>query len=80
MKLREFWYENQTDDGFDLPDYELRWKFWDTVYDKCGIPSECGLNYDIYDGTSFRVTDTIAREYCQMVRSKEGKDVQEDGN
>lgn len=78
VKLREFWYENQTDDGFDLPDYPLREKFWETVYDKCGIPSECGLNYNIYDGTSFRVTDTIAREYCKMLRSKEEKDVQED--
>ena len=77
VKLREFWYENQTDDGFDLPDYPLREKFWETVYDKCSIPAECGFSCDIYDGTNFRVTDTIAREYCKMMRSKEGKDVQE---
>ena len=78
VKLREFWYENQTDDGFDLPDYELRGNFWEMVYDGCGVPSERGFTCDIYDGTNFRVTDTIAREYCKMIRSKEGKDVQED--
>lgn len=77
VNLREFWYENQTDDGFDLPDYPLREKFWETVYDGCGVPRERGFVCDIYDGTSFRVTDTIAREYCQMMRSKEEKDVQE---
>lgn len=76
VKLREFWYENQTDDGFDLPDYPLRGKFWDAVYDSCGVPSERGFTCDVYDGTSFRVTDTIATEFCKMRDAKE-KDVQE---
>lgn len=73
VKLREFWYENQTDDGFDLPDYPLREKFWESVYDKCGIPSECGLNYNIYDGTNFRVTGTIATAFCKLRDSKKEK-------
>lgn len=73
VKLREFWYENQTDDGFDLPDYPLREKFWETVYDKCGIPSECGLNCNIYDGISIRVTDTIAREFWRLKEAREKK-------
>lgn len=73
VKLRQFWYENQTDDGFDLPDYPLREKFWETVYDSYGVPCEVGLNCDIYDGRSFRVTDKIAREFWRLKESKEKK-------
>lgn len=73
VKLREFWYENQTDEGFDLPDYPLREKFWETVYEKFGTPSELGLNCDIYDGSSFRVTDAIAREFWRLKEAKEKK-------
>ena len=76
VNLREFWYENQTDDGFDLPDYPLREKFWWEVYDGCGAPYERGLKCDIYDGTNFRVTSMIAREFCKL-RDANGKDVQE---
>jgi hypothetical protein len=81
VKLREFWYENQTDDGFDLPDYPLREKFWETVYDGCGVPSELGFSFDIYDGTNFRVTETIATAFCKLrdaKREKEKSNVQED--
>jgi hypothetical protein len=73
VKLREFWYENQTDDGFDLPDYPLREKFWKMVYDGCGVPSERGLNCDIYDGTNFRVTDTIAVAFWKLRDAKKEK-------
>lgn len=73
VKLREFWYENQTDEGFDLPDYPLREKFWETVYEGSGVPCEVGLNCDIYDGSSFRVTDTIAREFWRLKEAKEKK-------
>jgi hypothetical protein len=81
VKLREFWYENQTDDGFDLPDYPLREKFWESVYDGCGVPSELGFSFDIYDGTNFRVTRTIATAFCKLrdaKREKEKVNVQED--
>jgi hypothetical protein len=73
VKLREFWYEDQTDDGFDLPDYPLREKFWETVYDGCGAPLERGFNYDIYDGTNFRVTETIATAFCKLREAKKEK-------
>jgi hypothetical protein len=79
VKLREFWYENQTDDGFDLPDYPLREKFWESVYDGCGVPSERGFSCDIYDGTNFRVTGTIATAFCKLRDAKKEKaNVQED--
>ena len=73
VKLREFWYENQTDEGFDLPDYPLREKFWEMVYDESGIPSECGFNCDIYDGTNFRVTGEIAMEFWKLRKEKKEK-------
>ena len=73
VKLREFWYEDQTDDGFDLPDYPLREKFWEAVYEGCGVPSERGFNYDIYDGTNFRVTGTIATAFCKLRDAKKEK-------
>lgn len=78
VKLREFWYENQTDDGFDLPDYPLREKFWQMVYDGCGVPSERGFSCDIYDGTNFGVTCTIASAFCKLRDAKrEDENVQE---
>lgn len=73
VNLREFWYENQTDDGFDLPDYPLREKFWEAVYEKCRAASETGLCCDIYDGNNFRVTDTIAREFWRLKEAREKK-------
>ena len=73
VKLREFWYENQTDEGFDLPDYPLREKFWETVYEVFSVPSEAGLNCNIYDGSSFRATDKIAREFWRLKEAKEKK-------
>ena len=70
VKLRPFWYENQTDEGFDLPDWEDREKFWEAVYEKCRPASEVGLCCDIYDGNNFRVTDTIAREFWRLKEEK----------
>lgn len=62
VELREFWYQNQTDDGFDLPDWELRESFWEEVYKEYWSPSRAGLLCDIYDGTDFRTTDSIIME------------------
>ena len=73
VKLREFWYENQTDEGFDLSDWEEREKFWEAVYEKSGIASELGLVYDIYDGDNFRVSDAIAREFWQLKKARDKK-------
>ena len=70
VKLRPFWYENQTDEGFDLPDWEEREKFWEAVYEKCRPASEAGLCCDIYDGNNFMVTDTIAREFWRLKEEK----------
>ena len=70
VKLRPFWYENQTDEGFDLPDWENREKFWEAVYEKCRPASEAGLCCDIYDGNNFMVTDTIAREFWRLKEEK----------
>ncbi len=70
VNLRPFWYENQTDEGFDLPDWEDREKFWEAVYEKCRPASEVGLCCDIYDGNNFRVTDTIAREFWRLKEEK----------
>jgi hypothetical protein len=70
VKLRPFWYENQTDEGFDLPDWEEREKFWEAVYEKCRPASEVGLSCDIYDGNNFMVTDTIAREFWRLKEEK----------
>lgn len=80
VKLREFWYENQTDEGFDLPDYPLREKFWETVYEKFSVPSEAGLNCDIYDGNNFLVTHKIAREFWRLKEAKEKKKSKENEN
>lgn len=73
VKLREFWYENQTDEGFDLPDWEEREKFWEAVYEKFGTASELGLSCDIYNGDNFRVSDAIAREFWRLKKEKDQK-------
>lgn len=73
VNLREFWYENQTDEGFDLPDWEEREKFWEAVYEKCRPASEVGLCCDIYDGSNFRVTDTIAMEFWRLKKARDEK-------
>ena len=80
VKLREFWYENQTDEGFDLPDWEEREKFWEAVYDKCWTASEVGLSCDIYDGNNFRVTDTIAMEFWRLKKARDEKSVEKQQN
>lgn len=71
VKLREFWYENQTDEGFDLPDWELRTDFWNKVYDEAWSPSQAGFSCDIYDGTDFRTTHKIMAEFSKLTRAKE---------
>lgn len=73
VNLREFWYENQTDEGFDLPDWEEREKFWEAVYEKCGTASELGLSCDIYDGDNFRVSGAIAREFWRQKKARDEK-------
>ena len=73
VTLREFWYENQTDEGFDLPDWEEREKFWESVYEKCGTASELGLSCDIYDGNNFRVSGAIAREFWRLKKARDEK-------
>ena len=61
VKLREFWYENQTDEGFDLPDYDLRREFWDKVFEKYWAPAEAGLNYSFYEGNDWTTGMKIIR-------------------
>lgn len=75
VKLREFWYENQTDEGFDLPDYELREKFWKAVFDKYWYPSEAGLDFTFYDGTNWSTSHKIIANLEKLEKSrKETKD------
>lgn len=73
VNLRPFWYENQTDEGFDLPDWAEREKFWESVYENCRPASELGLVCDIYDGNNFRVTDAIAREFWRQKKARDEK-------
>lgn len=74
VKLREFWYENQTDEGFDLPDWELRSTFWNAVYDEYWTPSKAGFTCDIYDGTDFYTTDKIIRNFEKLEsKTEEGE-------
>lgn len=73
VKLREFWYENQTDDGFDLPDWEFRGNFWNTVYDTCWTPAQAGFACDIYDGTQFATTRSIMSELEVLIEKQEEK-------
>ena len=68
VKLREFWYENQTDEGFDLPDWDFRRKFWDEVYSDVSSPSQVGFACDIYDGTNFRTTHEIMSELSKLTK------------
>lgn len=68
VKLREFWYENQTDEGFDLPDWDFRRKFWDEVYNDVSSPSKVGFVCDIYDGTNFRTTHDIISELSKLTK------------
>lgn len=70
VKLREFWYENQTDEGFDLPDWEFRSKFWNTVYSSYLTPAQAGFACDIYDGTQFAITNSIIRELDVLIENK----------
>lgn len=73
VKLREFWYENQTDEGFDLPDWEFRGKFWNAVYDTYWTPSQAGFACDIYDGTQFVTTSNIMSELDALIENQEEK-------
>lgn len=70
VMLREFWYENQTDEGFDLPDWEFRSKFWNTVYSNYWNPAQAGFACDIYDGTQFATTSYIIRELNALIETQ----------
>lgn len=69
VKLREFWYENQTDEGFDLPDWEFRSKFWEEVYSKCTSASKAGFSCDIYNG-DFMTTHAIMVELARITEKQ----------
>lgn len=70
VKLREFWYQDQTDDGFDLPDWKFRSEFWNAVYDKYCTPNKAGFVCDIYDGTNFGMSDKMIRNLEKLESKK----------
>jgi len=75
VNLREFWYENQTDEGFDLPDWEFRRTFWNTVYHKYWTSSQAGFACDIYNGTEWNTTSSIMSELAVLAdKQKEKKE------
>ena len=80
VKLREFWYENQTDEGFELPDWELRSKFWDAVYDEYWTPNKAGFVCDIYDGTDFGMSDQMIRNLEELESKQKGTESCSDTN
>ena len=64
-----------TDEGFDLPDWEQREKFWQTVYDKYWTSSQAGFVCDIYNGTEWNTTGSIMRELAVLAdKQKEKKE------
>lgn len=79
-KLEDFHYQNQSDPWYDYKDdlssdeiksYEKNWehrcKVWDEILDYGGVPSQCGLTFNVYSADD---SFTVVYTYYERDREK----------
>lgn len=70
----EYWYTNQCTDGCeDIPDYPEREEFWEGLFEKSGIPSENGFNFELIPMADWDFME-LAHDIYDVIKEKQEKE------